>query len=92
MTRPYSSFVLRCWSLGGAEPRIKIEHIQSGQRTQVTTLEAAVGWIGAHGSTQFGECIDGSDPPSPTRAERSNTPLHAGGGAGECPNAAEPVS
>ncbi len=43
--RRYSSFLLRCWHVGEGELRIKIEHIQSGDSTQVETYEAAVAWL-----------------------------------------------
>ncbi len=44
----YSSFLLRCWHVGQGELRIKIEHIQSGDSTQVDTYEAAVAWLSEH--------------------------------------------
>ena len=47
--RSYDSFLLRCWGLGSGHPRIKLEHVQSGESTQVTTLAAAMAWISAHG-------------------------------------------
>ena len=43
--RRYDSFVLRCWRVGGGERRIEVEHLQSGARTRVVTLRAAVAWI-----------------------------------------------
>jgi hypothetical protein len=45
MPQRYNSFLLRCWHLEGDEQRIKIEHMQSGQGTQVRTLAAALAWI-----------------------------------------------
>ena len=45
MTRRYSGFVLRCWDIGGRYCRIEIEHVQSGARTRVDSLDAAVTWI-----------------------------------------------
>ncbi len=45
MPRAYSSFVLRCWRLSLDEQRIEIEHVQSGHRTRVAALDAAVDWI-----------------------------------------------
>ncbi|MDP9352894.1 MAG: hypothetical protein M3P51_15340 [Chloroflexota bacterium] len=41
----YSSFLLRCWHVGKGELRIKLEHIQSGDSTQVGTYEAAIAWL-----------------------------------------------
>lgn len=43
--RRHSSFLLRCWDLGGDGQRIAIEHIQSGQRTLAHSVEMAVAWI-----------------------------------------------
>ena len=51
MARRYDSFVLRCWRLGGDERRVEVEHLQSGGRTRVTALAAAVEWI----STRCGD-------------------------------------
>lgn len=48
MARHYASFLVRCWRLSEEVERIKIEHIQSGERAQVTTMEAAFTWIGEH--------------------------------------------
>jgi hypothetical protein len=46
--RRYDSFVIRCWGLGGAEPRIKIEHVQSGAAARVASLAEALAWLDAH--------------------------------------------
>jgi hypothetical protein len=46
-SRRYSSFIVRCCRLDADVRRIKIEHIQSGLETQVTTLSTAAEWIGA---------------------------------------------
>jgi hypothetical protein len=43
--RPYSSFLVKCWGLSGGAWRIKVQHIQSGEWTPVTTLVDAAGWI-----------------------------------------------
>ena len=51
MARQYTSFLIRCWRLSGEQRRIKVEHIQSGEWAQVTTLAEAVAWLG----TQWGE-------------------------------------
>jgi hypothetical protein len=41
----YTSFLLRCWRLGDGRRRIELEHIQSGARARVASLEAACAWI-----------------------------------------------
>jgi hypothetical protein len=46
MAQRYASFLIRCWRLGEEVERIKVEHIQSGESAQVTTIEAAFAWIG----------------------------------------------
>ncbi len=51
----YSSFLLRCWHVGEGELRIKIEHIQSGESTQVDSCEAALAWM----SERYSEPGDG---------------------------------
>ena len=43
----YSSFLIRCWHLDGGAQRITIEHVQSGERIAVASLDAAARWIGA---------------------------------------------
>lgn len=47
MVRRYSAFLVRCWRLDDGERRIEIAHIQSGARTRVTSVAAALAWIGA---------------------------------------------
>jgi hypothetical protein len=47
MVRRYGSFLVRCWRLDADERRIEIEHVQSGGRTRVATLAAALDWIAA---------------------------------------------
>jgi hypothetical protein len=44
--RYYGSFLVRCWRLGSGERRIDIEHIASGARVRVTSIAAALKWIG----------------------------------------------
>jgi hypothetical protein len=51
MAQHYASFLVRCWRLSAEEERIKIEHIQSGDSTQVASLTDAVTWIEAHHAT-----------------------------------------
>ena len=46
--RRYSSFLLRCWHVGKGGLRIKLEHIQSGDSTQVDSYEAALDWLSEH--------------------------------------------
>jgi hypothetical protein len=41
----YDSFVLRCWRLRDEQQRIEVEHLQSGARTRVLALSAALDWI-----------------------------------------------
>ncbi len=45
MAQQYSSFMVRCWRFDDDRRRIKVEHIQSGQDTQLATLDAALAWI-----------------------------------------------
>jgi hypothetical protein len=42
---PYSSFLIRCWGLSDGKQRIKVQHIQSGEWTQVPTFAAAFDWM-----------------------------------------------
>jgi hypothetical protein len=50
MTRQHNSFLLRCWTLRDGQERIEIEHIQSGERTRLSSLAAVMEWIGARSS------------------------------------------
>ena len=45
MARNHHSYVVRCRDLGTIDERIEIEHIQSGARTVVRSLEAAIVWL-----------------------------------------------
>lgn len=56
MAHDYQSFLLRCWLLGDGSQRIAIEHVQSGERALVATLDAARAWL--H------DCLD-APPTSP---------------------------
>ena len=47
MANAYCSFLLRCWHLGSGTERIEIEHIHSGTRTVVTSLQEALEWMSA---------------------------------------------
>jgi hypothetical protein len=51
MARRYDSFVIRCWRVSDDQRRIEVEHLQSGGRTRVSALTAAVDWI----TTQCGD-------------------------------------
>lgn len=50
VTHHYNSFLLRCWQVEQDELRIKIEHIQSGEQTQVVTAAEALAWLSEHWS------------------------------------------
>jgi len=47
MTQNHHSYLVRCWELGTRRERIEIEHVQSGSRTVVRSLDAAVAWLKA---------------------------------------------
>ena len=51
MPRQYGSFLVRCWRLNSGDRRIEIEHIASGARARVSSIAAALEWIG----TQTGD-------------------------------------
>lgn len=57
----YASFLIRHWTVSRDRHRIRIEHVQSGESTQVATLTAAIEWLTVH-----------SDAPSP-RTDRLET-------------------
>jgi hypothetical protein len=61
MARRHISFLLRCWNLGGDSERVEIVHIQSGARTVVGSLEAAIVWLRA--DTNFRLALDGPVAP-----------------------------
>jgi hypothetical protein len=46
--RPYTSFLIRLWRLGQSQTRVKIEHIQTGEVTQVKSLADALTWLEDH--------------------------------------------
>ncbi len=62
MGQHYTSFLVRCWRLGGDQRRIRIQHVQSGAETQVSSLAAALAWL----ETCWQEV--GSDSPGPEGA------------------------
>ena len=41
----YSSFLIRCWGLSDGRRRIKVQHVQSGQWTQVATFDLVMAWM-----------------------------------------------
>jgi hypothetical protein len=43
--RWYNSFLIRSWAFSTGEHRIRIEHVQSHARVQVTNLAAAMEWM-----------------------------------------------
>jgi hypothetical protein len=47
MARVYAAFLLRYWPRNTGEQRIEITHIQSGDKTVVTSLPAVLDWISA---------------------------------------------
>jgi hypothetical protein len=51
----YTSFLVRCWHVGGDERRIEIEQIQTGGRMRVRTLPAALAWIDGCCREVFGD-------------------------------------
>ena len=48
MARPYTSFLIRLWHRKPELMRIRIEHIQSGEVTQVKSLTEAMAWLSLH--------------------------------------------
>lgn len=46
MAHTYGSFLVRSWQSPDGAQRLQIEHLQSGDRAQVASKEAAVAWIG----------------------------------------------
>lgn len=47
MARRYDSFLVRRWERDGSDPRIEVEHIQSGRRAQMASIALAVAWMDA---------------------------------------------
>lgn len=48
MKKQYGSFVIRCWRLPDESYRVEIEHVQSGEKADATSLAAVQSWIEAH--------------------------------------------
>jgi len=59
MAQRHTSFLLRCWSLGGDSERIEIVHVQSGTKVLTRSVGAAIEWICAH---EDAATADGPDP------------------------------
>ena len=76
MARLYCSFLLRYWRIGSGDERIEIEHIQSGERTHVTSLAAAIDWIEARGS---------SPPATPPIPAAGSSDYHSGTSGDDLP-------
>jgi len=47
MGQHYASFLIRWWLPESGDPRIKVEHIQSGASAVAPTLRAAIEWMDA---------------------------------------------
>ena len=82
MPRHYGSFLVRCWRLSNGERRIEIEHIASGARARVSSIAAALEWIG----TQIGDSLTdrqaGAAPGDRSAEDAGGT---AGSGHGHTP-------
>ena len=78
MARAYRSFLVRHWRLSDDEQRIEIIHIQSGRRTSVTSLLAALAWIGAYDVTGAGRASP--DRPALTSGNEVGDPEPCGEG------------
>lgn len=62
MARNHHSYLVRCWEIGTGSQRIEIEHIQSGNRTVVGSLEAAIVWLKADPDRRVSEAIAATRP------------------------------
>ncbi len=69
MPRHYGSFLIRCWRLESGERRIEIEHIPTGGRTRVTSVEAALQWISAQLGDPMSDAL-GRRPAEPRTEDR----------------------
>ena len=52
--RLYSSYLMRLWCLEEGELRIKLKHVQSGEKVQVETFDEAVAWVEARANSPNG--------------------------------------
>jgi hypothetical protein len=75
--QPYTSYLLRWWHVGHGLERIEVEHIGSGTRTVVASLDEAMTWIAARGQRLAEERVDHRlpdarpDEPHPASMEES---------------------
>jgi hypothetical protein len=67
MAHDYQSFLVRCWQLGDGTKRIAVEHVQSGERTLVASLDAATAWLSA--------CVAGASPGAAPATDEPASPL-----------------
>lgn len=74
MARHYGSFLIRCWTLDGGESRVDVEHIQSGDRTQVSSLSAGLAWIEARAG--LSDRANRADAAEPRKVGREVTQEH----------------
>lgn len=73
MTRRHSSFLLRCWDLGGDGERIEIEHVQTGTKTLVHSVGAALEWICVRSSNAGQDVLDAPAPAGDTTGGGENS-------------------
>ena len=64
MARQHHSYLVRCRDLGTHDERIEIEHIQSGNKTVVDSLDAAIAWLRADPDRRP-TVAGGREPPDP---------------------------
>jgi hypothetical protein len=62
----YTSFLIRHWQLAGGARRITVEHVQSGERVTVASIDAAASWLTA----QADDAPPPADDPPPAAADR----------------------
>lgn len=62
MARNHHSYLVRCRDLDTIGQRIEIEHIQSGSRTVVGSLEAAIVWLQADPDIRVSETAGATRP------------------------------
>jgi hypothetical protein len=67
MAHDYQSFLVRCWQLGDGTRRIAIEHVQSGERTLVASLDAATAWLNT--------CVEEARPGAAPATDEPASPL-----------------
>lgn len=51
--QPYSSVLIQCWGLSDGKQRIKVQHIQIGEWTDLNTFARALVWIDARCDERF---------------------------------------